>query len=117
MKLLKAVAKTFTEKLWKPTFVEYEDLCNTDWAKGFYLAHNLDGRGKAYDYAIAIFSLLSRWDPLILDRALEVYSFRYGNLRCISGDPHGEIMLGWSILCRAIHTKETSTINGQINGL
>jgi|FaiFalDrversion3_1042247.scaffolds.fasta_scaffold01524_2 hypothetical protein len=96
---LKAVARTFVERLWKPMNAKVKDLCDSDWRKGFYLAHNLDGNSRAYDYAIATFALLSRWEPTILSRALEVYEARYKDADCIDIDYlYGEVMLGWSVL-------------------
>lgn len=96
---LKAVVGTLTERLWKPTTPETEDLCDADWRKGFYLAHNLDGNGRAYDYAIATFALLSRWEPSLFERALEVFRARYKDVDCIDVDYlYGEITLGWSVL-------------------
>jgi len=96
---LKAVARTFTERLWRPTTAEGEELCDADWRKGFYSAHNLDGNGRAYDYAIATFALLSRWEPSVFDRALEVFKARYKDADCIDVDYlYGEVMLGWSVL-------------------
>ena len=96
---LRAVARTFVERLWKPPDDEGIDLCNPDWRKGFFLAHNLDGNGKAYDYAIATFTLLSDWEPSILNYGLEVYEARYKDVNCVDIDYlYGEVMLGWSIL-------------------
>lgn len=98
---LKAVARTFTGKIWKPADNDNQSgvLCDLDWRKGFYLAHNLDGKGQAYDYAIATFVLLSHWEPSILNQGLEVYGARYKDIQCIDVDYlYGEIMLGWSIL-------------------
>jgi len=96
---LKAVARTFTEHLWKPSTAKAEELCDSDWRRGFYLAHNLDGNSMAYDYAIATFVLLSRWEPSILDCGLEVYETRYKDADCIDIDYlYGEVMLGWSVL-------------------
>jgi len=66
---LEGVARTFTEHLWKPSAVVADELCDPDWRKGFYLAHNLDGKSHAYDYAAATFTLLSRWDATILNHA------------------------------------------------
>lgn len=96
---LRAVARTFSERLWNPSNAKGKELCDSDWHKGFYLAHNLDGKGRAYDYSIATFALLSRWDPAILARTREVYGVRYKHANCIDIDYlYGEIMLGWSIL-------------------
>lgn len=96
---LKAVIRTFTSRLWKPVPVKPAELCNPDWRKGFFLAHNLDGKWQAYDYAIATFALLSPWEPSILKRALEVYKARYKNTICIDIDYlYGEVLLGWSVL-------------------
>ncbi|MBC7077735.1 MAG: hypothetical protein H5T92_05440 [Synergistales bacterium] len=96
---LKAVARTFTGKIWNPANAKSDQLCDPDWRKSFYLAHSLDGKGRAYDYAIAHFSLLSRWEPSILDEALEVYSARYKDLQCIDIDYlYGTVMLGWSFI-------------------
>jgi len=96
---LKAVARTFVERLWKPSNAKVEELCDSDWRKGFFLAHNLDGNGRAYDYAIATFVLLSRWEPTMLARALKVYKARYKDVDCIDIDYlYGEVMLGWSVL-------------------
>ncbi|MGB9774874.1 MAG: hypothetical protein ACPL4I_12825, partial [Bacteroidota bacterium] len=96
---LKAVARAFNQRLWKPSNAKTEELCNPDWRSGFFLAHNLDGNGRAYDYAIATFALLSHWEPMILYRALEVYRARYKDVGCLDIDYlYGEVMLGWSIL-------------------
>lgn len=96
---LKAVARTFTERLWKPVHNKTEELCVADWRKGFYLAKDLDGNERAYDYAVASFALLSRWEPTILIRGLEVYKARYKDASCLNVDYlYGEVMLGWSIL-------------------
>lgn len=96
---LEGVARTFTEHLWKPSAVVADELCDPDWRKGFYLAHNLDGKSHAYDYAAATFTLLSRWDATILNHAFEVYRSRYSNISCIDNDYlYGEVMLGWSVL-------------------
>ncbi|MGQ9765719.1 MAG: D-glucuronyl C5-epimerase family protein, partial [Armatimonadota bacterium] len=96
---LKAVAQTFTKRLWNPSDAKTEELCDTDWRKGFYLAHNLDGKYRAYDYAAGAFAPFSRWEPSILDRALAVYESRYKDVNCIDIDYlYGEVMLGWSIL-------------------
>lgn len=97
---LRAVARTFTARLWNPDLlVSKEKLCNSDWKTGFYLAHNLDGKGRAYDYSARAFALLSPWEPVLLSRALEVYSSRYRNAECIDIDYlYGEVMLGWSTL-------------------
>jgi len=82
---LKAVARTFSERLWKPTPAAADELCDPDWRKGFYLAHNLDGNSHAYDYAAATFALLSHWDATILNRAFEVYTSRYCDITCVDG--------------------------------
>jgi hypothetical protein len=96
---LKVVSRTFSTKIWKPSRAKSDELCDPDWRKGFYLAHNLDGKSQAYDYAIATFVLLSRWEPSILNRGLEVYRARYKYVQCIDVDYlYGEIMLGWSII-------------------
>jgi len=96
---LRAIARTFVKRLWKPLNAKNEELCDSDWRKGFFLAHNLDGKSRAYDYAIATFALLSRWEPAILTRALEVYESRYKDVRCLDIDYlYGDVMLGWSIL-------------------
>lgn len=96
---LEAVARTFKERLWRPSSVMAGELCDPDWRKGFYLAHNLDGKSHAYDYAAATFALLSRWDATILSHALEVYRSRYSNINCVDKDYlYGEAMLGWSVL-------------------
>ena len=83
---LKAAARTFTKRLWNPSNAKPEELCDTDWRKGFYLAHNLDGKGRAYDHAVGAFAALSRWEPAILAHALEVYEARYKNANCIDID-------------------------------
>lgn len=96
---LKAVARTFVKRIWKPVQIRAQECCDRDWRKGFYLAHSLDGKGHAYDYAIATFALLSRWEPMILERALEVYKNRFGDISCIDVDYlYGGVMLGWSLL-------------------
>ncbi|RKY92951.1 hypothetical protein DRQ15_00815 [candidate division KSB1 bacterium] len=96
---LKAVARTFTKRLWKPLNAKAEELCNSDWRKGFYLAHNLDGEGRAYDYAVSAFARLARWEPSILEHAQAVYESRYKDINCLDVDYlYGEVMLGWSIL-------------------
>ncbi|MDI9617166.1 MAG: D-glucuronyl C5-epimerase family protein [Methanothrix sp.] len=96
---LEAVARTFAERLWRPSSVMADELCDPDWRKGFYLAHNLDGESQAYDYAAATFALLSRWDATILSHALEVYRSRYSDINCVDKDYlYGEVMLGWSVL-------------------
>lgn len=98
---LNAVVRTFNKRIWKPSGAKTELLCNPDWVKGFYLAHNLDGNGRAYDYAIDAFARLSRWDHSILENALEVYLARYKDVNCVDIDYlYGEIMLGWSILAK-----------------
>ena len=96
---LNAVARTFRERVYKPSGAKAKELCDPNWVKGFFLAHNLDGKGMAYDYAIDSFARLSRWDPSILEHGLEVYRARYKDANCIDIDYlYGEIMLGWSIL-------------------
>jgi len=96
---LKAVARTFTKRLWKPSNAKTEELCEPDWRKGFYLAHNLDGEGRAYDYAVSAFARLARWEPSILEYAQAVYESRYKDINCLDIDYlYGEVMLGWSIL-------------------
>ena len=96
---LEAVTRTFVERLWKPATAEAEELCDPNWRKGFFLAHNLDGTSRAYDYAIATFALLSRWEPTILTHAIEVYGARYKDVSCLDVDYlYGEVMLGWSTL-------------------
>lgn len=74
---LRAVAQTFTSKIWRPFRGDAYQLCDPDWRRGFYLAHNLDGKGMAYDYAIATFALLWPWEPQLVDQGLEVYHARY----------------------------------------
>ncbi|MGC8947493.1 MAG: hypothetical protein ACP5N6_15210, partial [Anaerolineae bacterium] len=37
---LKAVARAFNQRLWKPSNAKTEELCNPDWRSGFFLAHN-----------------------------------------------------------------------------
>lgn len=96
---LKAVTRTFLKRLWKPIPAKVEELCDPDWHKGFYMAHNLDGKGHAYDYAVSTFSLLSRWEPSLARRGIEVYAARYNDARCIDIDYlYGEVMWGWSVL-------------------
>lgn len=96
---LNAITRTFVKRIWKPSGAKIDELCDPDPAKGFFLAHNLDGKSIAYDYAIGTFALLSRWEPSMLARALEVYGARYKNVDCLDIDYlYGEIMLGWSIL-------------------
>ena len=96
---LKAVAQTFSDRLWKPSSTEDVKICEPDWRRGFYLAHNLDGKGRAYDYSISSFALLSHWDPSILRRAETVYGTRYKDADCLDIDYlYGEVMLGLSIL-------------------
>ena len=101
---LRAVARTFVKRLWRPSAAEAEKLCDPDWRRGFYLAHNLDGKGMAYDYAVASFALLSRWEPSILEHASEVYKARYRNVDCIDIDYlYGEVMIGWSVIGSHLH--------------
>jgi hypothetical protein len=96
---LRAVARTFVERLWKPSPTEAKGVCESDPVKGFYLTRYLDGDGKAYDEAAATFALLSFLEPSILDHALEVYETRYKDADCIDVDDlYGAVMLGWSIL-------------------
>lgn len=103
---LVAVAQTFTERLWKPPVNGSGDLCDPNWRTGFYLAHNLDGKGHAYDYAVASFALVPYERPLTPSRASQVYETRYRDIQCMDIDYlYGEVMLGWSILARVSHTK------------
>ena len=96
---LKAVAKTFSEKIWKPTHIPTENLCDSDPSKGFFLSHNLEGKGNAYDYAINNYLFLKRWDSKIVNRFWEVYENRYLKSVCFDIDYlYGEVMLGWSQL-------------------
>ncbi|MCS7305979.1 MAG: D-glucuronyl C5-epimerase family protein [Thermoguttaceae bacterium] len=98
---LKAVARTFSKRLWKPQQVDASALCDPQRNRGFYLAHNLDGKGQANDYAIGSFVLLCAWDPSIGERALEVFARRYKDIHCIDVDYlYGELMWGWSLLAR-----------------
>jgi len=94
---LMAVAQTFVQRLWKPG--RTDNVCELDPSKGFYLAHGLDGKGRAYDYASSAFALLSRYDPSIRSRACMVYLARYKNMECNDIDSlGGQILQGWSIL-------------------
>jgi len=94
---LHAVARTFVKRLWKPSTTG--NVCEPDPSKGFYLAHGLDGKGSAYDYASSAFALLSRYNPSIRGRVGMIYDARYKNMDCSDiNSLGGQIMLGWSIL-------------------
>lgn len=96
---LEAVVRTFNQRLWKPS--SGGEFCNPDWRTGFFIAHNLDGKGRAYDYAIAAFVRLSPLEPSLLDKGLEVYQARYSEAICIDADYlMGDVLSGWSILAR-----------------
>lgn len=88
---LRAATATFLKKIWKPGGALNRE---KGWGEGVYLAHNLDGKGHAYDYAAAIFALLTPWRASVLEKAFEVYRTRFLNPSKIDG----YVLLGWSIL-------------------
>lgn len=93
---LEAVTKTFLENIWKPGG---ELTKGNNWREGAFLAHSLDGKGRAYDYAAGAFSLLTPWNKSVLPLALEVYKGRYINPEKIDFDyEYGYVLLGWSEL-------------------
>ena len=95
---LQAAANTFIKKIWKPGRSLRQ---GSERQKGVYLAHDLEGKGQAYDYTAAVFTLLAPWDPEIMRKALAVYQARYPKPSAIDLDyEYGYVMLGWSLLAR-----------------
>jgi hypothetical protein len=91
-----AVANTFLRKIWKPGGALSG---KRDWRQGIFLARNLDGEGRAYDYAAGAFALLAPWEPNIMQKAFTVYKERYLNPATIDLDyKYGYVLMGWSIL-------------------
>jgi len=69
------------------------------WKNYSYLAHNLAGRGNAYDYTAGVFAGLGQWSKEIKDKVLKVYCSLFLDPAKIDMDyEYGPVLLGWSML-------------------
>lgn len=99
---LNAAAKTFSKRLFLGPPKDAAQLAG--WSGGAFMAHGLDGSGKAYDYAAGMYALLRKYDQEIYNKVFTIYKTRFANGASVTIHEidylSGYVLLGWSILAR-----------------